>query len=130
MRLLKFRVWDGKVMTYPKVVEIGINGVNGLPSASYQLDSGGYCTSAHVMQYTGLKDKNGQEIYEGDILRDIYEIKGKPFIDIGRIEIINGCACLKYKPDEDGEHYCPVYGGLGHYEVTGNIYENPELEVR
>ena len=47
MRELKFRAWDGKMMTYPKVVEIGICGVNGLPSASFQLDSGGYGTYRH-----------------------------------------------------------------------------------
>jgi hypothetical protein len=70
-----------------------------------------------LMQYTGLKDKNGVEIYEGDRLA--------PF----GAEVIWSekmlCWCGKHKNDN---HYFPLYtDNLKRLEVIGNIYENPEL---
>lgn len=74
-----------------------------------------------LMQYTGLKDKNGKEIYEGDI------VKAKSYGQeiIFKIEWIGmtGCGCHNgygYSiPDENNDPY--------EWEVVGNIYENPEL---
>jgi len=71
---------------------------------------------ADIMQYTGLKDKNGKEIYEGDILLCCeLEINGTVFFNEGcfRVQWEN---CI-----EDLYENCDVY------EVIGNIYENPEL---
>ncbi|WP_176397926.1 YopX family protein [Bacillus cereus] len=75
----------------------------------------------NVMQYTGLKDKDGKDIYEGDIVR----ISGHPFQ--GSINI-DGIYEVGY--NELMELCC---GGwylhrMRHWaEVIGNIYENPEL---
>ena len=82
-----------------------------------------------VGQYTGLKDKNGKEIYIGDVVQDKYDIKGNPEIDTGRIDFINGCTCVTYFDlDEDEQRqYYPAYNGLKYYEVIGNVHENPEL---
>lgn len=84
-----------------------------------------------LMQYTGLKDKNGKEIYEGDIVN--CEKRGPAFYHSkviynainARYEVVAmGCPFpLRLEPglDEDIS-----IGGID-YEVIGNIYENPEL---
>lgn len=66
---IKFRVWDGKKMHYPTVIELCINNVNGKTSGSFPLSSGGCCTSVYVMQYIGVKDITDKDIYVGDIVK-------------------------------------------------------------
>jgi hypothetical protein len=67
-----------------------------------------------IMQYTGLKDKKGKEIYEGDILRCEYAER-----EIGIIEYHGNGFWIK-QPSGTKE--------LPHIrEIIGNIYENPEL---
>jgi uncharacterized phage protein (TIGR01671 family) len=84
-----------------------------------------------LMQYTGLKDKNGVEIYEGDILK----ISN---ISILRCEFRNGCFVLVHIKEFAGVENL-LWGNLGRLydagmndifeltEIIGNIYENPEL---
>jgi len=68
-------------------------------------------TNIHKLEYTSLKDKNGQEIYEGDIV----EITIYGFGVTKRIVI-----------EWNGNGYGTVCEDF-HREVIGNIYENPEL---
>ena len=80
-----------------------------------------------LIQYTGIKDKNGVEIYEGDILK---HFKGNIYI----VEFHNGAfKLLRYNPYKG----IPIayysfntfydMGNMNELEVIGNIYENPEL---
>lgn len=114
MREIKFRVWDGYKIHYPTVVEIGICGVNSLTSASFQSENGGYTTSAYVMQFTGLHDKNGKEIYEGDIC-------------VEDAEYGDGCFDVVWYVDDIHCGWSISPSDVWEARVIGNIHENPEL---
>ena len=84
-----------------------------------------------VMQYTGLKDKNGVEIYEGDIVIQ-YEIPNKPFEIKQLIFFSDGMFCVGKKEEIETPLYLETksqYRGkdVNLIEVIGNIYENPNL---
>jgi hypothetical protein len=69
----------------------------------------------NILQYTGLKDKYGKEIYEGDILKSPDVWKSNKFL-ISKVEIPN----IYYEEEETG--FDPEGS-----EIIGNSYENPEL---
>ncbi|MGD8707119.1 MAG: YopX family protein [Nitrosopumilaceae archaeon] len=91
-----------------------------------------------ILQYTGLKDKNGKKIYEGDIiLTQTYSTrpysvnaKFKRFKAVVELVIDTTCDVSEYRAiiKEKMENY--RYSSFGDFfdcEVIGNIYENPEL---
>jgi uncharacterized phage protein (TIGR01671 family) len=71
-----------------------------------------------IMQYTGVKDKNGKEIYEGDILRSKSDWEDRPHY-IGPVIHSEGIFMVDDK--------CGTFLKKDWVEVLGNIYENPEL---
>lgn len=109
MRPIKFRFRS--VWWMHEVIEIDFKNQKVWLSDGDQRD----IASGVLMQSTWLKDKNGKEIYEWDIVKIEDECYGV-YRDEGYLEyyIMNG---------EDNE---PMYS-YAHYEVVGNIYENPEL---
>lgn len=73
-----------------------------------------------LMQYTGLHDKNGKEIYEGDILKsiqwnNIYLVK------------YTGTAFYLYRKGNNGFNKITTWNNTEKSEIIGNIYDNPEL---
>lgn len=115
MRTIKFRAWNtkGLSMSPPNSLAgwIMVMGVMGI-----DLDQQPW----EIMQFTGLLDKNGKEIYEGDIVKhNRFGVKGDNDIiqydsESASFLITNGPRRLILRTDSD----CAV---------IGNIYENPEL---
>lgn len=125
MREIKFRVWDTfyEEMLYcndKHDLVIGLDGkilspiltMKGKPTGSLY----DYKDNFILMQCTGLKDKNGKEIYEEDILRDVYL---SPNIKHIKNPIIVKWDMWRLFDDLQSE--------VNTYEVVGNLYENPEL---
>lgn len=80
-----------------------------------------------LLQYTGLKDRHGKEIYEGDILRPTEQSSQK---NIRIVEFVDGSFCYSLSnewPSTKG-YYSSLYTPRAKlFEVIGNIYENKEL---
>lgn len=90
-----------------------------------------------VSQYTGLKDKNGTEIYEKDALKVMHRTSRRKYTGhvIHERDLILRVMRFKnyrhYRPTEDLASHDFDWGRVTHFfpdiEVIGNIYENPEL---
>lgn len=76
-------------------------------------------------QYTGLKDKNGKRIFEGDILKIVDDEGNTDFSDggVGNVEFAYGLWYVSGKPQNGLWDLLQAY----YCEVIGNIHDNPEL---
>jgi uncharacterized phage protein (TIGR01671 family) len=149
MREIKFKVWDNETKTMQRVGAIDWDSEFKVITCNTPTDKLYMCDMCGnkdfvLLQFTGLLDKNGKEIYEGDII--IYQDyigKYSGIVNLGAweqdgsgdeycsvsclgffIKRLNGC---------DGEDYLPSHKatvsilGKETLEVIGNIYESKEL---
>lgn len=126
MREVKYRAWyNGKMYEVAKLDLWGDPDQATCDLASLDFDEEElfdiYLHEVKIMQFTGQNDKNGIEIYEGDILQDKRKRK---FIVTWNNDIGNWVN----KPTDNGTSYsCFNIGTVKGLEVVGNIYETPEL---
>lgn len=137
MREIKFRAWDAekKKMTDEFIIKkdgsLRIWDSSGWGDNQYTQNLG-----SRLMQYTGLKDKDGKEIYEGDLIK--FQQISKEFEEgekwfVWKIEWNTWGACFDILPTDDmysrdrGDMYVDIKFNNDYnfkMEVVGNIYEN------
>lgn len=105
---------------------------NTLTRKLYSLQNDKQVDDFILMQFTGLTDKNGVEVYEGDIVRRVYEFTkaGKAKETIDRIVFRDDWGAFAFHGETSiGEGWERMYAGHAVYpfEVIGNIHENHEL---
>ena len=125
----KFRVWNEKTESFIDYGDLMLDLKNGkvysgdVGIPEYTID---VTNQVILMQYTGCRDKNGIEIYEGDVIKDKYDKTWLVQWYVGAFVITNKI------PDSDGQtttysHFSNVSNHHFYFEVIGNMWENPEL---
>lgn len=120
MREIKFRAWDGGAWVEPHLFVIYNGNVYATPR---DFEDGRKLKNCKLVEYTGLKDKNGTEIYEGDL---IAQFKGDVLLESIRAIKWNNDRCGWWLFNGNEPHMALI-AERKKLEVIGNIYENPEL---
>ena len=123
----KFRVWDKAFNLYWPYKDVKGN------IAWLLFPDNDNINVVEIEQCTGLRDKNGKLIFEGDIVAK--EFSDKPFSSKAKHKIKNclvywnksGKFSIKYNSDDYRYYSTPHDSFIGDCEVIGNIHENPEL---
>ena len=113
-REIKFRAWDN----------INKKMVEDIYDHTFYKSLNDCLKNSFVMQYTGLKDKNGKEIYEGDIILFPHRRKFAK----GQVVFYNSGYKIQYQ-EPCFDKFISLFVNIYEFEleVIGNIYENPEL---
>ena len=131
-RIIKFRAWDKKRKRMYKVLHLHLASFEGSWAtvegfdviAQSEVNIQIQPKDVELMQFTGLRDKTGKEIYEGDIVKHISgwnEYVSEVFWD-------ESSYMFKYKmPGGSDPIYYWMHPEKTEHEIIGNIYENPEL---
>jgi len=134
MKTTKFRAWHNGQMYDVNTLGLNLKGIN--PGMSFahkehqsslkmRQDCILFDEETIFMQFTGLKDKNDKEIYEGDIIRIKHPHKDRTFIGVVEyIDYIFGCKDFYFPHFDIPWHIFSE--GTECIEIIGNIYENPE----
>lgn len=120
----KFRAWDKSQNKMYQVRGINFDNEDLWLKINETQIMGANLFEVELMQYTGLKDKNGTEIYEGDIVEVIFDGKLRIF------QVVFDLSELDFKATNGTEHYGNNFEYLtccDEVRIIGNIFENPEL---
>ena len=110
----KFRAWDKETKSMNGMAEIYRN-------RNQEIELHPRDKNIILMQSTGLKDKNGKEIFEGDIVKMAKDFYSEPtYYEV--VRNYGGAYRLESK-----QHGCELWLRHTDCEVVGNIYENKEL---
>lgn len=121
-RTIKFRAWD---VFYKKFLYGDYSTIANNMDEFWTIVKGGENSGREVplMQFTGLLDKNGKEIYEGDVVKDAWgAVKEVKIEEIFHASYEDTFAGYGFGFDTHG-----IEDFKEKVEVIGNIYENPEL---
>jgi uncharacterized phage protein (TIGR01671 family) len=121
MRDIRFRQWDSRRKIYYRDIGATDGCWSGAPYVSWE--------TYPLEQYTGLKDRDGREIYEGDVCKfDVTEIQGLDCIVcdiIGEVSWDENDAGFFFLTKSNFPHVKPWF--TKNIKIIGNVHENPEL---
>ncbi len=132
MREIKFRAWDKNFNEMADVLSIDFNTEDAYIKWKDGLQETRDFSEVELMQFTGLYDKNGTEIYEGDIVKvstDNFREDTIHFIKYGIDQDYPAFdiePCLDYA-ESNSLQYLMVWKDVYTIEIIGNIHDNPEL---